>query len=72
VKQQQAGVSFSPDRQWWPDHIRDVAITHAAIDPAESEEASSTTRGGLDGFITAFGDDQAEALLTDPNRNLTA
>ena len=72
VRQQQAGVTITADQRWWLDHIRDVVITHAAIDHTELEKAPFTDRGGLDGFIAAFADANAETLLVDLNRNLTA
>lgn len=72
VKQQQAGVEFSGDQRWWLDHIRDVVITTAAIDHTELEKPPFTDRGGIDGFLNTFGDTNAEALLTDLNRDLTA
>jgi type I restriction enzyme, R subunit len=72
VKQKQSGVEFTVDQRWWLDHIRDVVITTAAIDYPELEESPFTDRGGIDGFITTFSSANAEALLTDLNRNLTA
>jgi type I restriction enzyme, R subunit len=72
VKQLQAGVTFTADQQWWLDHIRDVVITTAAIDHTELENAPFTGQGGLDGFLTTFGDADAVALLADLNRDLTA
>ncbi|MEU8346630.1 DEAD/DEAH box helicase family protein [Spirillospora sp. NPDC048832] len=72
VKQQHAGVEFTPDQRWWLDHICDVVITHAAIDHTELEKPPFTDRGGIDGFLNTFGDTNAETLLTDLNRNLTA
>ncbi|PRX01142.1 UNVERIFIED_ORG: type I restriction enzyme R subunit [Actinomadura viridilutea] len=72
VKQQQAGVTFTADQRWWLDRIRDVIITHAAIDPTELDKPPFTGRGGIDGFLHAFGDDKAETLLTNLNENLIA
>lgn len=72
VKQEQAGVVFTGEQRWWLDRIRDVVITHAAFDHTELEEAPFTQRGGLDGFLAAFGDAEAETLLTNLNRDLTA
>ncbi|MFC4911451.1 DEAD/DEAH box helicase family protein [Actinomadura gamaensis] len=72
VKQQQAGAEFTADQQWWLDRIRDVVITHAGIDHTELDKSPFTDRGGIDGFLHTFGDTQAEAILTDLNRNLTA
>jgi type I restriction enzyme R subunit len=72
VKQEQAGARFTVDQRWWLDRIRDVVITHAAIDHTELEESPFTDRGGVDGFIAAFSGTDAETLLSDLNRNLTA
>jgi type I restriction enzyme R subunit len=72
VKQQQAGVTFTADQQWWLDHIRDVVMTTAAIDHTELQKAPFTDRGGLDGFLMTFGGTTAETVLTDLNRNLIA
>lgn len=72
VKQEQAGVKFSTDQRWWLDHIRDVVLAQAAIDHTELDKVPFTDRGGIDGFITAFGDGDAETLLTDLNQSLTA
>ena len=60
------------DQRWWLDHIRDVVITTAAIDHTELEKSPFTDRGGIDGFISTFGDTNVESLLADLNRNLTA
>ena len=65
-------MTFTADQRWWLDHIRDVVITTAAIDHTELEKAPFTERGGIDGFLTTFRDINAETLLTDLNRNLTA
>ena len=72
VKQKQADVKFTPDQRWWLDHIRDVVVTTAAIDHTELEKAPFTDRGGLDGFLSAFGETNAASILIDINRNLTA
>ncbi|SEG23896.1 type I restriction enzyme, R subunit [Thermomonospora echinospora] len=72
ARQRQAGVVFTADQRWWLDHIRDVVITHAAIDHTELDKPPFTDRGGIDGFLHAFGDADAETLLSDLNRNLTA
>ena len=49
-----------------------MVITTAAIDHTELEKSPFTERGGIDGFLTTFGSTNAETLLTDLNRNLTA
>lgn len=72
AKQRQAGVEFTVDQRWWLDHIRDVVITHAAIDHTELDESPFTERGGVDGFLHSFGEDRAATLLTDLNQDLIA
>ncbi|GLZ05949.1 type III restriction endonuclease subunit R [Actinomadura sp. NBRC 104412] len=72
VKQRQAGVEFTVDQRWWLDRIRDVVITQASIDHTELENAPFTERGGIDGFLSTFGESKAEEVLSDLNRSLTA
>jgi type I restriction enzyme R subunit len=71
-RQQQAGATFTPDQLWWLERIRDVVSTSAAFTPDDLEGVPFTERGGTDGFLATFGDDRAEAILTDLNRDLTA
>ena len=59
VKQEQAGVKFSADQQWWLSRIRDVIIAQAAVDHTELEKAPFTERGGIDGFLATFRDTKA-------------
>ncbi|GGK71039.1 type III restriction endonuclease subunit R [Sphaerisporangium melleum] len=72
ARQEQAGVRFSPDQVWWLEQIRDVVAGSAVFDHEDLDKAPFTERGGTDGFLYAFGDDRAESLLDDLNRNLTA
>jgi len=72
ARQEQAGVRFTDDQVWWLERIRDVVATSAVFDHNDLDEAPFTERGGTDGFLQAFGDDRAETILTDLNRDLTA
>jgi type I restriction enzyme R subunit len=72
VKQQQAGVTFTEAQMWWLDHIRDVVITSAGFHHTDLDTVPFTERGGIDGFLTTFGPTQAEPLLNDLNKGLTA
>ncbi|MEO3793809.1 DEAD/DEAH box helicase family protein [Nonomuraea sp. B10E15] len=72
ARQKQAGVSFTPDQVWWLERVRDVVATSAVFDHNDLDEVPFTERGGTDGFLRAFGDDQAETILTELNRDLTA
>lgn len=72
ARQEQAGVRFTADQIWWLERIRDVVATSAAFDHNDLDQVPFTERGGTDGFLHAFGDDGAEAILTDLNRDLTA
>jgi type I restriction enzyme R subunit len=72
ARQRQAGVTFTADELWWLERIRDVIGTSAAFTPDDLEGVPFTERGGTDGFLATFGDDRAEALLTDLNKDLTA
>jgi type I restriction enzyme R subunit len=72
ARQDQAGIRFTGDQIWWLERIRDVVATSATFDHNDLDEVPFTERGGTDGFIQAFGDDRAETLLNDLNRDLTA
>ncbi|MFF4777907.1 DEAD/DEAH box helicase family protein [Microtetraspora fusca] len=72
ARQEQEGVCFTGDQIWWLERIRDVVATSAAFDHNDLDQVPFTERGGTDGFLQAFGDDRAESLLTDLNRDLTA
>ncbi len=72
LKQQQAGVTFTDNQLWWLERIRDIVSTSAAFETTDLDGVPFTERGGTDGFLHAFGDDNAEDILTDLNRDLTA
>ncbi|WP_422733017.1 DEAD/DEAH box helicase family protein [Micromonospora sp. WMMD558] len=72
LKQEQAGVTFTVDQTWWLERIRDVVATSAAFEHTDLDQVPFTERGGTDGFLHTFGDDHAEAILTDLHRDLTA
>ncbi|WP_196444803.1 DEAD/DEAH box helicase family protein [Planomonospora sp. ID67723] len=72
ARQEQSGVRFTGDQIWWLERIRDVVATSAAFDHNDLEQVPFTERGGTDGFLHAFGDDLAETILNDLNRDLTA
>lgn len=72
LKQQQAGVTFALDQIWWLERIRDIVITSAGFEHTDLDDVPFTERGGTDGFLHAFGNDLAEAILTDLNQDLTA
>ncbi|MDA0632532.1 DEAD/DEAH box helicase family protein [Nonomuraea sp. MCN248] len=72
ARQEQAGVRFTGEQVWWLERIRDVVATSATFDHNDLDEVPFTERGGTDGFLRVFGDDQAETILTDLNRDLTA
>lgn len=71
LKQEQAGVRFTPDQMWWLERIVDVVVNSAEIEPATLEEPPFTERGGSLGFEHAFGANAA-ALLTELDQELTA
>lgn len=71
-KQEQAGTRFSTEQRWWLDRIVDIIATDATFDDDVLDQKPFTDQGGTDGFLAAFGDAQAESLLTDLNEDLTA
>ena len=71
-RQRQAGAQFTADQQWWLGRVVDVISTNVAIDPSDLDQKPFTDRGGVDGFVAAFGPDRAEALLSELDRELSA
>lgn len=70
VRQQRHGVvRLIPDREWWLDYINDTITKNASTDNAGPDKPPIFCRIGK--FARIFGDNLAEALLTDLNRNLT-
>lgn len=72
VKQQQAGVTFTADQRWWLDQIRDTVISSVGFEHTDLDEVPFTERGGVDGFLRTFGEDQAETILDDLSKGLSA
>ncbi|EHR48718.1 helicase, type I site-specific restriction-modification system restriction subunit [Saccharomonospora marina XMU15] len=72
ARQEQAGAVFTVDQRWWLDKIAVTIANRLIVSPEDLNTVPFTKRGGVDGFIRDFGDDHAEDLLADLNRNLPA
>jgi type I restriction enzyme, R subunit len=70
--QEQAGVTFTADQRWWLERVRDVVATGAGITPKDLDVVPFTEHGGTDGFLRAFGDERAGAILDELDQELTA
>ncbi|MER5638307.1 DEAD/DEAH box helicase family protein [Kitasatospora sp. NPDC002227] len=70
--QQQAGAAFTGDQIWWLERIVDVIATDAAIEPDHLKDVPFIERGGVDGFLAAFGGARAAEILEDLGRELSA
>lgn len=72
AQQERAGARFTVDQVWWLERIA-YAVTHRlAVTEEDLDGVPFTERGGVDGFVREFGDDRAEQLLDELNRNLPA
>ncbi|GAA4923884.1 type I restriction enzyme R subunit [Stackebrandtia albiflava] len=72
ARQEQAGVTFTEEQRWWLSRIKDVIARDAGFDEGTLDEVPFSERGGTDGFLHAFGDDRAEAVIIELNRGLVA
>lgn len=72
AQQEQQGVSFTVDQNWWIRQIAKVVVSSLACPVDVLDEVPFTERGGTDGFLEAFGDDRAETLLAELNAELPA
>lgn len=66
-----AGYDTSADQQWWLDRITDGISASVRFDVADLDRVPFTARGGTDGFLRAFGDDRAVAILDQLDQELT-
>jgi len=71
VNQRQKGENFTSDELWWLERIADLTASAVRFDVAELDRVPFTQRGGVDGFLRTFGDDRAEALLDELDRDLS-
>ncbi|GAB3717372.1 type I restriction-modification enzyme R subunit C-terminal domain-containing protein [Amycolatopsis oliviviridis] len=72
AQQEQAGARFTVDQVWWVERIAHAVANRLAVTEEDLDGVPFTERGGMDGFLQEFGDDRAEQLLDELNRNLPA
>ncbi|WP_326555422.1 DEAD/DEAH box helicase family protein [Micromonospora sp. NBC_01813] len=72
LRQEQAGTTFTPEQVWWLERIKNVIAASVAVTPDDLDGAPFTERGGIDGYVRAFGNDRAEPLITELNQELAA
>ena len=64
--------AFTADQQWFLNQMKaDAAILHG-ITPTDLDRTPYTTRGGVDGLLRAFGDEQAVQVLAEFNTAVLA
>ena len=71
LQQENHGVSFTPEQQWWLDRMVEVIAVSAGITPDDLDESPFTERGGPDGIVRDFGD-QVEMVIDDLNLKVAA
>jgi type I restriction enzyme, R subunit len=71
TKQEQSGASFTDAQMWWLDHIAHTTALTVRFDNVDLDHVPFSNHGGTDGFLAAFGDDQAIAILEEMDRELT-
>lgn len=72
ARQEQTGTRFTERQRWWLDHIAEATAQHVRFDTADLDYAPFTSRNGTDGFIAEFGGTQAEHIITELDRELSA
>ncbi|AJF67078.1 DEAD/DEAH box helicase family protein [Streptomyces vietnamensis] len=72
TRQHQAGVRFSDRQRWWLDHIAAATIERVRFDTADLDYAPFAARNGTDGFLAEFGERQAEHIIDELDRELSA
>ena len=72
AQQEQAGARFTPDQRWWIERIAHAVANRLCVTEQELETTPFTERGGVDGYLRAFGEDRAVDLLDELNKELPA
>ncbi|WP_433524036.1 DEAD/DEAH box helicase family protein [Nocardia pseudovaccinii] len=72
TRQEQAGIHFTNRQRWWLDHIANATIERVRFDTADLDYAPFTIRNGTDGFLAEFGERQAEHIIDELDRELSA
>jgi type I restriction enzyme R subunit len=72
AQQEQAGVTFTDTERWWLDHIAGATIERVRFDTADLDYAPFTKMNGTDGFLAEFGEERAEEILDELDRELGA
>lgn len=72
ARQAQAGAVFDEEQEWWLDRIVNVIATDATIEAENLKDVTFMERGGVDGFLHAFGSDRAAEILDELGRELGA
>ena len=72
TRQDQAGVAFTDTERWWLDRIAEATIQRVRFDTADLDYAPFTKMNGTDGFLAEFGEERAEEILDELDRELGA
>ncbi|WP_449060492.1 DEAD/DEAH box helicase family protein [Planomonospora algeriensis] len=72
ARQEQAGARFTGDQMWWLENITRTTAETVRFDASDLDNVPFSRRNGVDGFLKAFGDDRAEAILDELDQDLTA
>jgi type I restriction enzyme R subunit len=71
-QRQRAGMTLSEAQQWWVRHVANAVAANVRFDVNDLASPPFIQRGGADGFLDAFGEDQAETILAELDRELSA
>ncbi len=72
ARQEQEGAEFTVDQHWWLSRIADVVVASLGCPVEVLDETPFVQRGGVDGFLDAFGPARAEGVLAELNAELPA
>ena len=70
--QEQRGIKFTDSQRWWLDRIAEVIANSASVTADDLEATPFDERGGIDGALVAFSNQDVAALLEQLNQALAA
>lgn len=72
LRQQQQGRTYTEEQRWWLDQVVEAIAKNITIEVDDFGHKPLSDRGGTQGFVAAFGHDQAQPLLDELNQELSA
>lgn len=72
TRQSQAEQSFTTEQRWWLDQVVETIAKNVTFQVEDLHDVPFSKQGGTQGFVHAFGQERAKALIDELNEELSA